>query len=63
MLSYKILLLDGHNHNHNQEEQGLKTLTPQQILCTLPISSAQLKAENNSQELKNEIRVLLYQRS
>ena len=40
--------------------QGLKILTPQQILCRLPISLAQLKAEDNSQKLKNEIRQLLY---
>ena len=35
-------------------------LTPQQILSRLPIPLAQLKAGNNSQELKNEIRELLY---
>ena len=43
-----------------QEGQGLKILTPQQILRTLPISLAQLKAGNNSQKLKSEIRQLLY---
>ena len=30
------------------------------MLSRLPISLAQLKAENNSEELKNEIRQLLY---
>ena len=44
----------------NQRGQGLKMLTPQQMLSRLPISLAQLKAENNSQKLKNEIRQLLY---
>ena len=44
----------------NQEEQGLKILTPQQMLGRLQISLAQLKAGNNSQKLKNEIRQLLY---
>ena len=39
---------------------GLKILTPQQILSRLPISLAQLKVGNNSQNLKNEIRQLLY---
>ena len=39
---------------------GLKILTPQQMLSRLPISLAQLKAGNNSQKLKNEIRQLLY---
>ena len=39
---------------------GLKILTPEQMLSRLPISLAQLKAGNNSQELENEIRQLLY---
>ena len=43
-----------------QEGQGLKILTPQQMLSRLPISLAQLKAGNNSEKLKNEIRQLLY---
>ena len=44
----------------NQPGQGLKILTPDQMLCRLPITLAQLKAGNNSQKLKNEIRQLLY---
>ena len=44
----------------NQRGQGLKILTPSQMLSRLPISLAQLKAGNNSQKLKNEIRELLY---
>ena len=46
-----------------QEEQsakGLKILTPNQMLSRLSISLAQLKAGNNSEKLKNEIRQLLY---
>ena len=46
-----------------QEEQsakGLKIFTPNQMLSRLPIALAQLKAENNSEKLKNEIRQLLY---
>ena len=43
-----------------QKGQGLKILTPQQMLSRLPIFLAQLKTENNSQKLKNEIRQLLY---
>ena len=42
------------------EGKGLKILTPQQMLSRLPISLAQLKAGNNSEKLKNEIRQLLY---
>ena len=44
----------------NQEGQGLKILTPEQMLSRLPISLAQLKAKHNSEKLKNEIRQLLY---
>ena len=43
-----------------QSAKGLKILTPQQMLSRLPISLAQLKAGNNSEKLKNEIRKLLY---
>ena len=40
--------------------QGLKILTPNQMLSRLPISLAQLKAGNDSENLKNEISQLLY---
>ena len=40
--------------------KGLKILTPNQTLSRLPISLAQLKAANNSEKLKNEIRQLLH---
>ena len=33
--------------------QGLKILTPNQMLCRLLISLVQLKAGNNSEKLKN----------
>ena len=46
--------------NRQQLGQGLKILTPNQMLSRLPISLAQLKAGNNSEKLKNEIRQLLY---
>ena len=44
--------------NRKQQGKGLKTLTPNQMLSRLPISLAQLKAGNNSEKLKNEIRQL-----
>ena len=44
----------------NQQGQGLKILTPDQMLSRLPITLAQLKVGNNSQNLINEIRQLLY---
>ena len=43
-----------------QRGSGLKILTPDQMLSRLPITLAQLKAGNNSEKLKNEIRQLLY---
>ena len=39
---------------------GLKILIPDQMLSRLRISLAQLKAGNNSEKLKNEIRQILY---
>ena len=47
-------------NSENQLGLGLKILTPNQMLSRLPISLAQLKAGNNSEKLKNEIRQLLY---
>ena len=47
-------------NRQNQAGQGLKILTPNQILSRLPISLAQLKVGNISEKLKNEIRQLLY---
>ena len=45
--------------NRQQSGQGLKILTPDQMLNRLPISLAQLNAGNNSEKLKNKIRQLL----
>ena len=42
------------------EGKSLKILTPDQMLSRLPISLVQLKVENNSEKLKNEIRQILY---
>ena len=47
-------------NKQKQEGQGLKILTPNQILSRLPISLVQLESGNNSNKLKNEIRQLLY---
>ena len=48
------------NKQNQQEGQGIKILTPNQMLNRLPIALAQLQAGNNSNKLKNEIRQLLY---
>ena len=47
-------------NKQNQEGKSLKILTPSRMLSRLPITLAQLKAGNNSEKLKNEIRQLLY---
>ena len=47
-------------NKQNQSGEGLKILTPSQMLSRLSISLAQLEAGNNSEKLKNEIRQLLY---
>ena len=44
----------------SQSGSGLKILTPQQTFTRLPILLAKIKAGDNSQKLKNEIRQLLY---
>ena len=53
-------ILDFNKKIRKQQGLGLKILTPDQMLSRLPISLAQLKAGNNSEKLKNEIRQLLY---
>ena len=58
-IAYIVELILNFNER-NQEGKGLKILTPNQMLSRLPISLAQLKAGNNSEKLKNEIRQLLY---
>ena len=47
-------------NKQKQEGKGIKILTSNQMLTRLPITLAQLKAGNNSEKLKNEIRQLLY---
>ena len=50
-------------YKSNQNEtngKGLKILTPKQMLQRLPISLAQVKAGNNSENLLNEIWQIIY---
>ena len=63
--SDRILKITKEILNFNKEIQKqkglvLKILTPDQMLSRLPITLAQLNAENNSEKHKNEIRQLLY---
>ena len=53
-------VLDFNKKIRKQQGLGPKILTPDQMLSRLPITLAQLKAGNNSEKLKNEIRQLLY---
>ena len=47
-------------NKQKQSGEGIKILTPNQMLSRLPITLALLEAGNNSNKLKNEIRQLLY---
>ena len=61
--SHKILQIVEEILKFNEQKQtgkALKILTPNQMLSRLPITLAQLRAENNSEKLKNEIRQLFY---
>ena len=63
--SDRILKITEEILNFNKEIQKqrvlvLKILTPDQMLSRLPITLAQLNAENNSEKLENEVRQLLY---
>ena len=52
-------ILNFNNKIQKQLGSGLKILTPNQMLSRLPITLAQLKAGNNSEKLKNEIRQII----
>ena len=43
-----------------KKREGLKILTPKQILQRLPIALAQIKACNNSESFLNESRQIVY---
>ena len=43
-----------------QDGTGLEILTPKQLLQRLPIALPQVKASNNSENLLNEIRQIVY---
>ena len=49
-----------HRLEKSQEREGLKILTPNQMLKRLPKALAQLRAGNNSKSLLNEIRQIVY---
>ena len=56
-------MLSDANCNAKQDEtkgKRLKILTPKQMIQRLPIALAQVKAGNNSENLLNEIRQIVY---
>ena len=54
------MILETRKLAREQEGEGLKILTPNQMLKRLPIALAQIKAGNNSERLLNEIRQIVY---
>ena len=58
---YSLITSEAKNKSKNKTSgKGLKILTPKQLLQTLPIALAQVKAGNNSESLLNEIRKIVY---
>ena len=59
---YIKMVLDS-NYKSKQDETkgtGIKILTPKQLFQRMPIALAQVKAGNNSRNLLNEIRQIVY---
>ena len=58
---YSLMVSEAKNKaKNNTSGKGLKILTPKQMLQRLPIALAQVKAGNNSENLLNEIRQIVY---
>ena len=51
---------ESNEQRRNQKRQRLRILTPKQMIIRLLILLGQLKAGNNSEKLKNEIRQIVY---
>ena len=59
---YSLMMSEAKSKAKQNETKGtgLKILTPKQMLQRLPIALAQVKAGNNSENLLNEIRQIIY---
>ena len=58
---YSLMVSGAKNKANNQiSGKELKILTPRQLLQRLPIALAQVKTDNNSENLLNEIRQIFY---
>ena len=53
-------IVNKQNQQEQGQGQGLKILTADQMVSRLPVTLAHVKAGNNSQKLKSEIRQLLH---
>ena len=53
------MILEAKKLAKEQEGTGLKMLTPNQMLKRLPIALAQVKVDNDSESLLNEIRQIV----
>ena len=57
---YSSMVINAAYDAKQQKGTGLKILTPKQMLQTLPLALAQIKAGNNSEHLLNEIKQIVY---
>ena len=59
---YSLMMSEANSKAKQNETKGtgLKILTTKQMLQRLPIALAQVKAGNNSENLLNEIRQIIY---
>ena len=57
---YSLMMSKAKTKARATKGTGLKILSPKQILQRLPIALAQIKAGNNSENLLNEIRQIVY---
>ena len=59
---YSLMMSEAKSKAKQNEAKGrgLKILTPKQMLQRLPIALAQVKAGNNSENLLNESRQIIY---
>ena len=57
---YSSVIIDSKKLAKEQEGTGIKIVTPNQILKRLPIALTQIKTGNNSENLLNEIRQIVY---
>ena len=60
LLSFLMIILQWHPKLKVAKGTRLKILTPKQMLQRLPIALTQVKAGNNSENLLNEIRQIVY---